>query len=207
MKAFLTVTSLLVASIFFATESGAAVSAEEPDWGDTIAVDIEDSPVKAHWYNIPAAYSPELATLKIPATSPCNSAPGEKFSAFIKRFNSDAAFRALRCRPSEAQTESDLIMPFTDVLQTAVKVLAKQGFIPFYGRAVGKDEFGQPLKMGAWYDIEHDSVIYSTWLNGGTEETYLGSAVILFERIEGKWYFADCYPFGNLYDAILEALK
>lgn len=163
--------------------------------------------IKQHWYSVPSTYVPELATMKIGKTAPCNNSPGEKFSDFIKRFNIDKAFRSARCRPSEAQPFDDLIMPYTDILKTAVEVFASNGYFPFEGHAEGEDEFGQPIRLGTWYDIEPDSVIYSTWIEDPSDSMEMGSALVLFEKIDGLWYFADCYPFGLLHSAIIKSLE
>lgn len=186
------------------------------DYCDTVAVvdaweaidsAVVEEDVKPHWYSIPAAYYEGLSALKIPASAPCNQAPGEKFSSFLKKFNADKTFRLSRCRVSEAEPAEDLIMPYVGVLQTAVKVLDSEGFFPFYGHADGKDEFDQPVELGDWHDIGHDSVIYSAWRKSPDAEADVNSVVILFERIDGQWYFADCYPFGRLEGAILSALE
>ena len=180
--------------------------AVEDEWEDIDSAVVEED-VKPHRYSIPAAYYEGLSTLKIPASAPCNQAPGEKFSSFLKKFNADKAFRLSRCRVSEAEPLEDLIMPYVGMLQTAVKVLDGEGFFPFSGHADGKDEFDQPLELGDWHDIGHDSVIYSAWQKNPLDTLEVNSVVVLFERIEGKWYFADCYPFGALDSAILKAIE
>lgn len=206
--------NLLLFGAAVAAAGGAMAAAAEPTVATETTSDyevdsavVEDENVKPHWYSIPSCYIEGMSELKIPTSAPCNQAPGEKFSAFLERFNADKAFRMERCEVSEAQPVEDLIMPYKGLLQTAVKVLDAEGFFPFHGHAEGKDEYDQPMQLGDWHDIEHDSVIYSAWRKDQPDELEVNSVVILFERIDGKWYLADCYPFGRLHNAILSTLE
>lgn len=159
------------------------------------------------WYSVPAGYVSGEGTLTIGAKAACNNGKGEKFTDFLKRFNSDALFRQMRSLPSENEPSDDLIMPYTTVLRTAAEVMVDKGFIPLQGFVSKEQQEGSPVAAGIWYVKGRDKVVYNTWRIDPSIEFDSNGAVMLFERIGGEWHFADCWPMGRLHEEVLERLN
>lgn len=159
------------------------------------------------WYSVPAGYVPGEGTLTIGVEAACNKGGGEKFTDFLRRFNRDAPFRQMRSLPSDKEPDEDLIMPYAAVLRTVAEVMAEKGFIPLKGFVSKERQDDVPVAAGIWYVKGPDKVIYNTWRNDPAIEFDSNGAVMLFERVDGKWRFADCWPMGRLNDDVMERLN
>lgn len=167
-------------------------------------------PAEGHWYSIPSCYTPEGGgVFEIGKDAPCNKGK-EKFNAFLKRFGTDSKFRMDRLMPATAMSE---IIPDYRGLECAVKAMDEMGFMPFRGHSdrlpedIAEESCNEYSSFGCFYRINRDSVVYSCWecLPDTGEDN--GSAVVLFERLDGKWYLTDVYPFGKLWNPIRRMLE
>lgn len=151
------------------------------------------------WWHVPSTYVEGVCLLKIPAKAECNMG-AEPFSSFLKQFNASQEFRIKRCKVSETTC---LVLNAT-WLKLELGKMKRAGMIPLRGMAVedpkcSDGEYKCYSDFGYWFDITRDRVIYNRCHQGYGEPDYAG-AILLFERLGGRWYCTDISLWGKLDD-------
>lgn len=150
----------------------------------------------ANWHNVPAVYidDPEVCILNLSKNLECNKG-SEPFSSFIQKFNNDAAFRNTRY----AKTHNTCITPNEEALKYTIDIYFENGGCPIKGFAkqIESSEDYPVYDFAFWCYADKDSIVYSSFINA----TGIGN-IILFERINGKWYCTDNFPTSALMDLL-----
>lgn len=174
--------------------------------GNKVIVSATTNLKNNRWYSIPAGYIPSVGFSTLPPTAPCNQGK-EPFNTFIRKFNTSAKFRADRTDKVTVTNEESSRLKGSigpefecDFNRYVVNALGKCKLLPLKGQARYKMVDGEKDYdiVGQWFYPSANRVIYSGWNTRGLDEYESNSVILLFERVDGKWYCTDTYFFGTL---------
>lgn len=177
---------------------------------DEIVMSGKQAPRGNRWYMIPAGYVPGKSFKNFPANAPCNKG-GESFNSFLNKFNIDKKFRQERCNAFTATSHWEMKkfgLPsdyyFIEFNKMVVNALSECGLLPLMGLTLscGKYDNGEKIYdiAGLWYYPSSERVIYNGWNVRGLDEYASNGIILLFERVDGKWYCTNTYFFGSMMD-------